>query len=72
MATTPSAIRSVPHDPELTWLFPPADAGALGAAKYCSLYVAFVWLDLRNAHIPVNGVSYLPQCSNRDSDYSPL
>ena len=40
---------------------PPADAGALGAVEYCSLFVAFVRPDLPNAHIMVNCVTYLPQ-----------
>jgi hypothetical protein len=47
MATAPSAIRSVPQDPEPTWLFPQPDAGALGTVEYCSLFEAFVRLDLR-------------------------
>jgi hypothetical protein len=72
MATAPSAIRSVPQDPEPAWLFPQPDAGALGAAKYCFLFVASVRSDLPNAHIMVNGVTYLPQCGNRHADYNPL
>ena len=71
MATAPSAIRWVPPpDPDLAWL-PPADAGALGAAIHCPLFVAFVRPDLPNSHIMVNGVTHLPQCGNRDEDYSP-
>jgi hypothetical protein len=61
MATAPSAIRSVPQDPEPAWLFPQPDAGALGACKIFLPFVAIVRPDLSNVRIMVNAVTYLPQ-----------
>jgi hypothetical protein len=68
MATAPSAVRSVPQGPRNRMALPPADAGALGAAKYCFLFAAFVRPDPPNVHIMVTGVTYLPQCGNHNAD----
>jgi hypothetical protein len=71
--TAPSAVRQVrPPGPRPRMALPPADAGALRAVKYCSLFVAFVSVWSAQWRTFLDGVTYLPQCGNRDADYSPL
>jgi hypothetical protein len=51
---------------------PPADAGALGAAKALLPFVAFVRLVGAIAGIIVDSVTSLQQCGNSDAGYDPL
>ena len=69
--TAPSA-KVRPPDPRPRYGFPPANAGALGAAQACSFFVKFVRSPRCRADISLTAVTSLQQCGNNDAGYSLL